>query len=208
MSVRVDLHMTGDQVSIADMVRFGRLAEDAGLGGVWTAEAWRDSLVPLAGVAAATSRIPLGTDVCQWTRTPVTMELAAADLDELSGGRFTLGLGTGPAEWNENWHGIPYERPLVRMREYVEAIRLLSQAHLGAPVTFEGEFFPASAVLGTPLPSPPSPRGLPRPVNTITATMIASNTPPAGRPIRLRTSFSFCLKIHRPTAHARIPPRK
>lgn len=141
MSVRVDLHMTGDSVSIADMVRFGRLAEDAGLGGVWTAEAWRDSLVPLAGVAAATSRIPLGTDVCQWTRTPVTMELAAADLDELSGGRFTLGLGTGPAEWNENWHGIAYERPLVRMREYVEAVRLLSGAHLGAPVTFEGEFF-------------------------------------------------------------------
>ncbi|MCY4086219.1 MAG: LLM class flavin-dependent oxidoreductase [Actinomycetia bacterium] len=139
--VQVDLHLTGDQVAIADMLEFGRLAEDAGLGGVWTAEAWRDSLVPLAGIATATTRIRVGTDVSQWTRTLPNMELAAADLSELSGGRFVLGLGTAPREWNEAWHGISYERPVQRMREYVTALRLMWDASLDNPVSFDGQVF-------------------------------------------------------------------
>jgi alkanesulfonate monooxygenase SsuD/methylene tetrahydromethanopterin reductase-like flavin-dependent oxidoreductase (luciferase family) len=69
------------------------------------------------------------------------MELAASDLNELSGSRFVLGLGTAPKEWNEGWHGISYDRPLQRMREYVSAIRLMWGASVDNPVNFDGECF-------------------------------------------------------------------
>ena len=140
-AVRVDLHLMGDQISLEDMIRLAVLAEDAGLGGVWTAEVWRDSLVPLGAIAAATSTIGIGTDVVQWNRTPPTLSVAAGDLAELSHGRFTLGIGAAPKEWNEGWHGISYEKPLRRMREYVEAVRLLWTAGPMSPVSFEGEVF-------------------------------------------------------------------
>ena len=140
-AVDVHLHLTGDQISVADMIRYGQMAETGGLGGVWTAEAWRDSLVTLGPIAAATSTIRVGTDVTQWTRTPPTLSLAAADLAELSDGRFTLGIGTAPREWNEGWHGISYERPLKRMREYVESMRVMWQAGVMDPVTYDGEVF-------------------------------------------------------------------
>ena len=139
--VRVDLQLMGDQVGVDDMVRFAVLAEDSGLGGVWTGEAWRDSLVPLAAIAAATSTIPVGTNLVQWTRTPPTLGVAAGDLAELSDGRFTLGIGTAPREWNAAWYGISYDKPLRRMREYVEALRLLWQAGPMSPLSFEGEVF-------------------------------------------------------------------
>lgn len=157
MTVRVDIHFTGDQLSIADVVRLGQRAEAIGLGGVWHAEAFRDSLIPLAAVAGATSRIRLGTDVTQWTRTLPNMELAAADLQELSGGRFTLGLGTSARDWNEKWHGISYERPLRRMREYVTGLRLLWTASIENPVSFEGEVFQVRDYMrfNGPLADPP-----------------------------------------------------
>lgn len=139
--VRVDLHLTGDQISVDDMVRFSLMAEEGRLGGVWTAEVWRDSLVPLAAIAAATSTIRLGTDITQWTRTPPTLGVAAGDLAELSDGRFTLGIGTAPEQWNQAWHGISYEHPLKRMREYVEALRIGWQAGPMSPVNYEGEVF-------------------------------------------------------------------
>lgn len=154
---RVDIHFTGEQVSIADIVRLSQLAEQVGLGGVWHAEAFRDSLIPLAAVACATSRIRIGTDVAQWTRTLPNLELAAADLQELSGGRFTLGLGTTARAWNEDWHGISYERPLRRMREYIQGIRLLWTAGALQPVSFEGEVFQVRNYLrfNGPLADPP-----------------------------------------------------
>jgi alkanesulfonate monooxygenase SsuD/methylene tetrahydromethanopterin reductase-like flavin-dependent oxidoreductase (luciferase family) len=71
----------------------------------------------------------------------VLAELVAANLDELTGGRFVLGLGTAPREWNENWHGISYDRPAERMREYVDVIRRMWTAHSGTSVSFEGAWF-------------------------------------------------------------------
>ena len=142
--MRVDLHLTGDQITVDDMVRFSLMAEQGGLGGVWTAEVWRDSLVPLAAIAAETSLIRLGTDITQWTRTPPTLAVAAGDLAELADGRFTLGLGTAPEQWNAAWHDISYGQPLRRMREYVEALRLLWTAGPMSPVAYEGEVFSIS----------------------------------------------------------------
>jgi alkanesulfonate monooxygenase SsuD/methylene tetrahydromethanopterin reductase-like flavin-dependent oxidoreductase (luciferase family) len=138
---RVDLHLTGDQVSVAEMIGYAQQAEQGGFGGVWMAEAFRDALVPLAAITCATSRVVVGSNVAQWTRSLPNMELSAADLDELSQGRFVLGLGSTTKEWNEKWHGVAYERPLQRMREYVEALRLLWTAGPQQPVTYDGECF-------------------------------------------------------------------
>lgn len=155
---RVDLHLTGDQVSIADMIRFGQAAEQAGLGAVWTAEAFRDSFTPLAALAGVTSRITLGTNIAQWTRSVPNLDLTAGDLQELSSGRFVLGLGSTTQQWNTDWHGIAYERPLQRMREYVEALRVLWTAGPMAPVSYDGEVFQIrdylrfNGPLDTPIP--------------------------------------------------------
>ena len=156
-SPRVDIHFTGEQVSIAEVVRLSKLAEEAGFGAVWHAEGFRDSLIPLATVAAHTTRIRIGSDVTQWTRTLPNMELTAGDLQEVSNGRFTLGLGATVKAWNENWHGINYDRPLRRMREYIEGLRTLWTADVTSPVSYEGEIFQVRDYLrfNGPLKNPP-----------------------------------------------------
>ena len=155
--MKVGLQVNGEQVSIAEVVAFGKAAEAAGFDTVWSGEAWRDGFVPLAAVAVATTRIGLGTNIAQWTRTLPNLDLATGDLQELSNGRFTLGLGPMPKEWNEEWHGISYEQPLRRMREYVTALRLLRTASLANPVTFEGDVFTIRNYIrfNGPLAAPP-----------------------------------------------------
>ncbi|MDH3458254.1 MAG: LLM class flavin-dependent oxidoreductase, partial [Gemmatimonadota bacterium] len=133
--------LKGDGISVRDEMELARAAEAAGFGTIWHAEAYREAMVPLAAIATVTDRVGLGTSVLQWTRSLPNMELAAANLHELSGGRFILGLGSMPREWNEQWHGIAYERPLQRMREYVEALRVLWTASIEEPVDYAGEVF-------------------------------------------------------------------
>ncbi|HET6154135.1 MAG TPA: LLM class flavin-dependent oxidoreductase [Marmoricola sp.] len=138
---RIDLHLTGEQMDVHTMVDLAVHAEATGFGGLWVAEAFRDSFVPLAAIAERTSSIEIGNNVAQWTRSVPNMELAAGDLAELSGGRFVLGVGSTTRAWNEDWHGITYDRPLARMREYVAAIRALWRADAITPVDVDGEVF-------------------------------------------------------------------
>jgi alkanesulfonate monooxygenase SsuD/methylene tetrahydromethanopterin reductase-like flavin-dependent oxidoreductase (luciferase family) len=138
---RIDLHLTGEQMEVRTMVDLAQRAEAAGFGGLWVAEAFRDSFVPLAAIAERTSSMEIGNNIAQWTRSVPNMELAAGDMAELSGGRFVLGVGSTTRAWNENWHGITYDRPLARMREYVAAIRALWKADAITPVDVEGEIF-------------------------------------------------------------------
>lgn len=141
MSVRADIHLVGDGLTLDEVAGYARGAEEAGLGAVWVAEGFYDSLVLATLAASATSRIPVGTNVTQWVRPPGVLELAASDVDDLSGGRFILGLGTASRAWNEDWHGIAWERPVRRMREYVEALRVLWEAAPTAPVSYRGDLF-------------------------------------------------------------------
>jgi probable F420-dependent oxidoreductase len=101
-----------------------RAAEEAGLDSVWDYEIWRNPFIALATAATATSRVELGTALATvLTRTPWVTANAAADLQELSGGRLQLGIGTGDPFLLGNFHRIELDRPLARMREYVEALR-------------------------------------------------------------------------------------
>ena len=117
-------------------------AERLGYDSIWTAESYgSDALTPLAWWGAATSRVRLGTSLCQLSaRTPTAMAMAAQTLDHLSGGRFVLGLGVSGPQVVEGWYGQPFTKPLARTREYVDIVRrVLERAE---PVTSPGPHYP------------------------------------------------------------------
>jgi len=133
---------SGDGMSLADVVELGISTEDAGLDSVWHVEINREPVVPLTAIAARTKRIRLGTGVVIWARSPILASLVAANLDELSGGRFLYGLGTGPPDWNRRFHGMSYDRPVRRIREYVEVMRgSWKAAYEGSAFDYEGEMY-------------------------------------------------------------------
>ncbi|MBI2872019.1 MAG: LLM class flavin-dependent oxidoreductase [Chloroflexi bacterium] len=120
------------------MVEMVRLAEEKGYESAWTGESWgREALTMLTMFACNTERIKLGTGIVNvFSRTPGTIAQGIATLDEVSGGRAILGLGTSGALVIEQWHGVKYERPLLRTREYIQVIR---QALAGQRVDYDGE---------------------------------------------------------------------
>lgn len=112
----------------ADVIlRLATRADDLGLARVEVAEGWtHDSMILLAELALRTSRIALGTSVISaWGRTPATMALGAAGLQRSSHGRFSLGIGAGSPPLTEGFHGTTWDRPLLRLRETVTAVRAL-----------------------------------------------------------------------------------
>ncbi|WP_394361767.1 LLM class flavin-dependent oxidoreductase [Amycolatopsis sp. SB7-3] len=115
-------------------------AEMLGLDDCWVAEAWGSDAPSVLGyLAARTERIRLGSGIIQLgTRTPVAIAQAALTLSELSAGRFVLGLGASGPQVIEGLHGVPFARPLTRMRETVAIIR---QAFAGEKIAFSGKEF-------------------------------------------------------------------
>lgn len=104
------------------------LAEEAdrlGYAVCWVAEAYgADAATVLATIAARTERIDIGAGVMQIpARTAAATAMTAASLDQLSGGRFRLGLGVSGPQVSEGWHGVPFAAPLARTREYVDVVR-------------------------------------------------------------------------------------
>lgn len=121
-------------------VELARRAEDAGFESAWAPEFHHHSgVLALAGAALVTERIELGTAIA-WAfgRSPLLTAVTALDLDELSNGRFVLGLGTGTRRMRTDWLGAPAERPGHRVRETVEAIRTVWQASNAGQISYEG----------------------------------------------------------------------
>jgi probable F420-dependent oxidoreductase len=139
----------------AELAEAARLAEQAGFESVWATEFYdRSATVALAAMAQATETIELGSAIAYaFGRTPVVLAAEARDLDELSGGRLTLGLGTGTRRMQQDWHGLDGEHPAARMEELVPLLRRLWRLHEG-PVEHEGRFYRAS-VQPTAPPRPP-----------------------------------------------------
>ena len=131
----------GDKLSLSDIVNFARQAEQAGAESIWAAELWRDAFVPLTAIANVVHSVRLGTAVAHFARPPMLTELGAMSLAEYTQGRFILGLGTAPKDWNENWHGLEYRKPVARMREYVECIRTMWKGSPSQAVEYAGEFY-------------------------------------------------------------------
>ncbi|OGK79053.1 MAG: hypothetical protein A2X50_10745 [Candidatus Rokubacteria bacterium GWF2_70_14] len=143
--------MTSPRVGVAfsrglgpsEIVEGVRLAESLGYESAWVAEGHAgDQFAILAACATATTRIRLGTAISSvFVRSAPTLAMAAATLDELSDGRFILGLGTSHREQVEPEHGVPFDRPTARLRDTVAIVRgLLAEGvvwHRGETVTIE-----------------------------------------------------------------------
>ncbi len=133
------LAFTGGGIAMTDLVKLGRRAEASGFDAVYLTEAWRSAFVPLAAIATATERIRLGPYVLNaYGRSPFLTAMSAVDLDELSDGRLVLGVGGGNKLINEQWQGIPHERVLTKMEEYVTLLRQAARTGLGERLEFEG----------------------------------------------------------------------
>jgi probable F420-dependent oxidoreductase len=122
-------------------VELARRAEAAGFESAWAPEFHNHSgVLALAGAALETDRIELGTGIA-WAfgRSPLLTAVTALDLDEMSGGRFVLGLGTGTRRMRTHWLGAPAERPATRLRETIEAVREVWKSSQAGAVRYDGE---------------------------------------------------------------------
>lgn len=149
----------GSSRGFADVAEHVVEAERLGVDTVWSAEAWgTDAVVPLAYLAARTERIRLAAGIMQISaRTPAMTAMTAMTLDQVCGGRFVLGLGASGPQVVEGMHGVPYARPLERLRETVEVIRL---AMRGEKIVYRGEqiVLPLPGGEGKPIRISQSPR--------------------------------------------------
>jgi F420-dependent oxidoreductase-like protein len=104
-----------------------RAADACGYDSLWIPEAWeREAFTTLTELAVHTQRIHLGTGIVNvFSRSPALLAMSAATLDEISGGRFRLGLGTSGARVVEDFHGAEFQKPLTRLKETIQIIRLL-----------------------------------------------------------------------------------
>jgi probable F420-dependent oxidoreductase len=134
-----------------------RRAEDAGFDAAWSGEfLHRSAVVSVAAMAAATSRIGVGTAIAYAVgRSPLVLANDARFLDEMSDGRLVLGLGTGTRRMMTGWHGVTNpDGPASRIEELVPLLRRLWRLHEG-PVRHRGRFYSVdiapTAEIGPPL---------------------------------------------------------
>ncbi len=157
MQIGINVGYSGSRMSInMDMVK---QADDLGLHSVWAAEAYgSDAVSPLAWIAGQTKQIKVGTAIMQIpARTPAMTAMTATTLDQLTDGRFLLGIGASGPQVVEGWHGTAYGKPMRRTREYIEILRKIfareaALTHTGPhyQIPYQGE---DASGLGKPLKS-------------------------------------------------------
>lgn len=123
-----------------EITELSSLAESLGFDRVWIIETNdRDAFAVATEMALATERIIIGTNIVSvFTRTPTLLAMGAFTLDEISDGRFILGIGPGGTEIVRDGHGIPFSKPLTRVSESIDIIRSLVS---GERLTYEGSQF-------------------------------------------------------------------
>lgn len=142
------------------LVDYTIAADKMGVAQAWSAEAWgMDAIVPLAYLAAKTENIRLGTGILQISsRVPSMIAMTAQSMDTVSKGRFILGLGVSGPQVVEGLHGAAFAKPLSRLRECVDILRI---ALAGEKLAYEGEHYvlPRPGGEGKPirLSQPPRP---------------------------------------------------
>jgi alkanesulfonate monooxygenase SsuD/methylene tetrahydromethanopterin reductase-like flavin-dependent oxidoreductase (luciferase family) len=142
--MQIDIEFnSGAQLPLDAIPELARLAESHGFGCAWGGEANnKDPTVMLSAIAAVTSRMKIGSAVYHILgRTPATLALQAVGLDELSGGRFLLGLGSSNPTI-ARWHGVTLDHPLGRVQEYLE---IVARAMRGEKLDFDGKHFSSHA---------------------------------------------------------------
>ena len=127
-------------ISGEQQLEMAREADRLGYDSIWAAEAYgSDAATVLAWLATKTERAKIASGIFQMpARTPAMTAMTAATLDNISGGRFMLGLGISGPQVVEGWHGQPFDKPIRRSREYVEIVR---KALARETLTYDGEFY-------------------------------------------------------------------
>lgn len=157
--LRLGLNLGYSGAKIRLPVELVQEADRLGYYAVWAAESYgSDAVTPLAWLGALTHQIKLGTAIMQMPgRTPANAAMTAMTLNQLSGGRFLLGLGLSGPQVVEGWHGVSYARPLTRTREYVEIVRTIFRRK--ERLSYDGKVYqipyngPGATGLGKPLRS-------------------------------------------------------
>lgn len=172
--MKLGLNFGQDFLADPDAPELAKEADRLGFSVCWAAEAYGSDAVSVLGwLAASTSRMDIGSAIMQIpARTPAMTAMTAATLDRLSGGRFRLGLGPSGPQVSEGWHGVLFDRPLARTREYVD---ILERVWRRERVAVEGRHYPL------PLPDGP---GIPlkliiHPVREHIPTYLAATGPKA-----------------------------
>jgi alkanesulfonate monooxygenase SsuD/methylene tetrahydromethanopterin reductase-like flavin-dependent oxidoreductase (luciferase family) len=134
----------GPLLSMCEVLACAKMADShQNVDSLWVPESWgRESFATLGAMSQVTKKVRLGTSIISiYSRTPATVAMAATTLDMLSGNRTIIGLGASTAAIVENWHGLKFEGPVSRMREYAECLRLMAS---GERVNYSGKFFRAN----------------------------------------------------------------
>ena len=131
----------GTLLSIDQILKFAKkIEEKTTTDSLWVPESWgRESFSTLGAMSQITKKVRLGTSIVNiYSRTPATVAMAANTLDMLSNKRTIIGVGASTAAIVENWHGVQFNRPASRMKEYIECLRLITT---GEKVKYDGQFF-------------------------------------------------------------------
>ena len=140
MRLGVNIGYWGLGLGAEQQLEVVRAAEDSGYASVWVAEAYgSDAATVLGWIAAQTSRIKIGAAIFQMpARSPAMTAMTAATLDQLSGGRMLIGIGTSGPQVAEGWHGERFGKQLLRTREYVEIVR---KALTRERLVYDGDYY-------------------------------------------------------------------
>jgi F420-dependent oxidoreductase-like protein len=139
MKTAIGFGMTGNE-DWDELSTYAIEAEKLGVDYAWSAESWgHDAATPLAYLAAKTSRMKLGAGIMQAVaRTPANLAMTSMTLASMSHGRFVLGLGASGPQVVEGWHGVPFRKPIQRIRELIEIVRIVSR---GERLIYDGEIY-------------------------------------------------------------------
>jgi probable F420-dependent oxidoreductase len=135
--MRIGITLPAEPFQNRDMIDLVRRADALGYEEVWSLESYTtEAFSPLAAVAMLSEKMRLGTAIVPvFTRPPALIAMSAMTVQELSGGRLVLGLGISSPQIIGQWMGVPFERPLTRVRDTVAAVRA---ALTGEKVTYKG----------------------------------------------------------------------
>jgi 5,10-methylenetetrahydromethanopterin reductase len=131
----------GSLLSVQEVLRFAKLADNKpNVDSLWVPESWgREAFVSLGALSQVTTKVKLGTSILSiYARSPATTAMGATTLDMLSKNGIIIGLGACTPILVENWHGLKFENPIPRMREYIEC---LTQMIKGEKVNYTGNYF-------------------------------------------------------------------
>lgn len=130
----------GSLLSVKEIIECAQILSHYNPDSIWIPETWgMECSSMLSAVAQITKKPKLGSSIINiYSRTPSLVAMHAVTIDALSDGRLILGLGTSSKTIVEDWHGLEFEKPLQRMREYVDIVR---QIVSGNKVNYSGKFF-------------------------------------------------------------------